>query len=149
VGSEYVYMCVHGCQNSKNRSSRSGKASHKLEHLLSNRPLSEDHLYLYLAYTTNYFVSLTLGHLYRPYSHLRKCLENEADKLDLNYPNSMAEEYIIISHHNYFFNCTLQNQPLQDPPENILLALIMTPICIIPFLVALVVLKSKDGEMQL
>ncbi|XP_026573096.1 receptor activity-modifying protein 2 [Pseudonaja textilis] len=85
----------------------------------------------------------------RPYSHLRKCLENEADKLDLNYPNSMAEEYIIISHHNYFFNCTLQSQPLQDPPENILLALIMTPICIIPFLVALVVLKSKDGEMQL
>ncbi|XP_034272086.1 receptor activity-modifying protein 2 [Pantherophis guttatus] len=85
----------------------------------------------------------------RPYSHLRKCLENGADKLELNYPNSMAEEYIIISHHNYFINCTLQNQPLQDPPENILLALIITPICLIPFLVALVVLKSKGGEMQL
>ncbi|XP_015687016.1 receptor activity-modifying protein 2 [Protobothrops mucrosquamatus] len=85
----------------------------------------------------------------RPYSHLRKCLESEADKLELDYPNSMAEEYIIISHHNYFLNCTLKNRPLQDPPENILLALIITPICLIPFLVALVVLKSKDGEMQL
>ncbi|KAK9396738.1 receptor activity-modifying protein 2 [Crotalus adamanteus] len=85
----------------------------------------------------------------RPYSHLRKCLESEADKLELDYPNSMAEEYIIITHHNYFLNCTLKNQPLQDPPENILLALIITPICLIPFLVALVVLKSKDGEMQL
>ncbi|XP_013928113.1 PREDICTED: receptor activity-modifying protein 2 [Thamnophis sirtalis] len=85
----------------------------------------------------------------RPYSHLTDCLENEADKLLINYPNSMAEEYIIISHHEYFLNCTLQNQPLKDPPENILLALIITPICLIPFLVALVVLKSKDGEMHM
>ncbi|XP_070584893.1 receptor activity-modifying protein 2 isoform X2 [Erythrolamprus reginae] len=85
----------------------------------------------------------------RPYNRLRECLESKADDLKLSYPNSLAEEHIITSHHNYFVNCTPQNQPLKDPPENILLALIITPICLIPFLVALVVLKSKDGEMKL
>ncbi|KAM6452201.1 receptor activity-modifying protein 2 [Liasis olivaceus] len=84
----------------------------------------------------------------RPYSHLRKCLEDGADNLRLGYPNAKAEEYIIFSHRNYFLNCTLQHRPLLDPPENVLLPLIITPICLIPFLVALVVLKSKDGEMQ-
>ncbi|ETE66413.1 hypothetical protein L345_07808, partial [Ophiophagus hannah] len=35
-----VCVCVHGGQNSKNRSSSSGEISHKLEHLLSKWPLS-------------------------------------------------------------------------------------------------------------
>lgn len=35
-----------------------------------------------------------------------------------------------------------------DPPEDVLLAMIITPICLIPFLVALVVWRSKDGKMQ-
>ncbi|XP_058039379.1 receptor activity-modifying protein 2 [Ahaetulla prasina] len=85
----------------------------------------------------------------RPYSHLRKCLENGADKLELNYPNSIAEEYVILSHQHFFLNCTMVNQPLQDPPENILLALIIAPLFIIPFLVALVVMKSKGSEIIL
>ncbi|XP_063156513.1 receptor activity-modifying protein 2 [Candoia aspera] len=86
--------------------------------------------------------------IHRPYSHLRKCLEGGADKLRLDYPNALAEKYIIFSHLNYFLNCTQQFRPLLDPPENVLLPLIITPICLIPFLVALVVLKSKDGEMR-
>uniref|UniRef100_A0A8D2LQ77 Receptor activity modifying protein 2 n=2 Tax=Varanus komodoensis TaxID=61221 RepID=A0A8D2LQ77_VARKO len=84
----------------------------------------------------------------RPYSELRRCLEDWADKLNVGYPNTLAENYIVYSHRLYFRNCTMEHPPLLDPPENVLLPLIITPICLIPFLVMLVVLKSKDGEMQ-
>ncbi|XP_042333068.1 receptor activity-modifying protein 2 [Sceloporus undulatus] len=84
----------------------------------------------------------------RPYSGLRSCLESNADRLNCSFPNAVAEEYIIFSHRLYFLNCTLEHPPLLDPPENILLPLIITPICLIPLLVTVVVLKSKDGETQ-
>ncbi|XP_061446092.1 receptor activity-modifying protein 2 isoform X2 [Rhineura floridana] len=84
----------------------------------------------------------------RPYHDLRKCLEGWAEHLKYVYPNALAEDYTILSHSIYFLNCSLENPTLLDPPENVLLALIITPICLIPFLVTLVVLKSKDGEMQ-
>ncbi|XP_006021011.1 receptor activity-modifying protein 2 [Alligator sinensis] len=84
----------------------------------------------------------------RPYSILRYCLENWADKIKYGYPNSVAEKYIFQSHHTYFFNCTLERPMYFDPPEDVLLAMIITPICLIPFLVALVVWRSKDGKMQ-
>ncbi|XP_003222434.1 receptor activity-modifying protein 2 [Anolis carolinensis] len=85
----------------------------------------------------------------RPYSILRKCLEDYADKWNYGFPNALAEYYIVLSHHLYFRNCTSElHPPFLDPPENILLPLIITPICLIPFLITLVVLKSKDGETQ-
>lgn len=84
----------------------------------------------------------------RPYRNLRYCLEKPAEILNYGYPNALAEAYTVLSHHLYFINCTLeQKQLLLDPPENVLLTLIITPICLIPFLVTLVVWKSK-GEMQ-
>lgn len=84
---------------------------------------------------------------HRPYSDLRTCLEQTAEALHYGYPNPLAEKYTVDSHRFYFFNCTLEQQLLLDPPENVLLTLILTPICLIPFLVTLVVWKSK-GEMQ-
>nr|XP_060637263.1 receptor activity-modifying protein 2 [Anolis sagrei ordinatus] len=85
----------------------------------------------------------------RPYSILRHCLETFADKWNYGFPNNLAEEYILLSHRLYFRNCTSElHPPLLDPSENILLPLIITPICLIPFLITLVVLKSKDGETQ-
>ncbi|KAH0626999.1 hypothetical protein JD844_002350 [Phrynosoma platyrhinos] len=93
------------------------------------------------------FAAATAG-LYRPYSGLRSCLEDQADRLNCSFPNAVAEEYIISSHRQYFLNCTQEHPLLLDPPENVLLPLIITPICLIPFLVTLVVLKSKDGETQ-
>ncbi|KAL8175768.1 UNVERIFIED_CONTAM: hypothetical protein K2H54_007356, partial [Gekko kuhli] len=84
----------------------------------------------------------------RPYATLTHCLEDGADKMEYGYPNALAEKYIAFSHRTYFLNCTLERPLLLDPPENVLLTLIITPICLIPLLVTLVVLKSKDGEMQ-
>ncbi|XP_065278877.1 receptor activity-modifying protein 2 [Emys orbicularis] len=84
----------------------------------------------------------------RPYSDLRHCLETFAEKQNYGYPNSIAEECIVQSHYTYFLNCTQEHPVFLDPPEDVLLALIVTPICLIPFLVTLVVWRSKDGKMQ-
>ncbi|XP_068023185.1 receptor activity-modifying protein 2 [Melanerpes formicivorus] len=84
----------------------------------------------------------------RPYSFLQHCLEGWADDLHYGYPNALAEQYIFQSHHRYFHNCSLQHQVYFDPPEDVLLAMIIAPICLIPFLVTLVIWRSKDGKAQ-
>ncbi|XP_020651789.3 receptor activity-modifying protein 2 isoform X1 [Pogona vitticeps] len=84
----------------------------------------------------------------RPYNDLKTCLESSADYLNYSFPSTLSEMYFVSSHHMYFLDCPLEHPPLMDPPENVLLALIITPICLIPFLVTLVVLKSKDSEMK-
>ncbi|NXI62022.1 RAMP2 protein, partial [Anseranas semipalmata] len=84
----------------------------------------------------------------RPYSYLQGCLEDLADNLRYGYPNPLAEQYIFQSHYRYFQNCSVGNQVYFDPPEDVLLAMIIAPICLIPFLVTLVIWRSKDGKAQ-
>ncbi|KAM6993902.1 receptor activity-modifying protein 2 [Passerculus sandwichensis] len=84
----------------------------------------------------------------RPYSELQDCLEGWAERLNYSYPNALAEQYIFQSHHIYFHNCTLEHPVYFDPPEDVLLAMIIAPICLIPFLVTLVIWRSKDGKAQ-
>uniref|UniRef100_A0A6I8NDQ4 Receptor activity modifying protein 2 n=2 Tax=Ornithorhynchus anatinus TaxID=9258 RepID=A0A6I8NDQ4_ORNAN len=83
-----------------------------------------------------------------PYSELQNCLEQGAEERQLGYPNPLAEEIILQSHFTYFANCSLVGPAFGDPPEDVLLAMIIAPICLIPFLVTLVVWRSKDGETQ-
>nr|XP_033773395.1 receptor activity-modifying protein 2 isoform X2 [Geotrypetes seraphini] len=83
----------------------------------------------------------------RPYSIFQQCLEELADEEGYYYPNKYAEIYIKMGHKTYFSNCT--SQYLIDPPDDILLPIIFAPICIIPFLVTLVVWKSKNGKPQI
>ncbi|NXQ42153.1 RAMP2 protein, partial [Catharus fuscescens] len=84
----------------------------------------------------------------RPYSELRGCLEYWAERLNYSYPNALAEQYIFQSHDHYFHNCTLEHPVYLDPPEDVLLAMIIAPICLIPFLVTLVIWRSKDSKAQ-
>ncbi|XP_043860647.1 receptor activity-modifying protein 2 isoform X1 [Dromiciops gliroides] len=85
----------------------------------------------------------------RPYSDLQSCLEKLAEFFKMGFPNPWAEQIIFQSHQMYFANCSLERRPLFfDPPEEVLLALIIAPICLIPFLVTLVVWRSKDSEVQ-
>ncbi|NXQ52886.1 RAMP2 protein, partial [Anthoscopus minutus] len=84
----------------------------------------------------------------RPYSELQGCLEYWAERLNYSYPNALAEQYIFQSHHRYFHNCTLEHPVYFDPPEDVLLAMIIAPICLIPFLVTLVIWRSKDSKAQ-
>uniref|UniRef100_A0A8C3R5L0 Receptor activity modifying protein 2 n=1 Tax=Cyanoderma ruficeps TaxID=181631 RepID=A0A8C3R5L0_9PASS len=83
-----------------------------------------------------------------PYSRLQHCLELGAEHLNYSYPNALAEQYIFQSHYLYFHNCTLEHPVYFDPPEDVLLAMIIAPICLIPFLVTLVIWRSKDGKAQ-
>ncbi|XP_035889832.1 receptor activity-modifying protein 2 isoform X5 [Phyllostomus discolor] len=84
----------------------------------------------------------------RPYSFLQNCLEENAERFHLGFPNSMAEHFIFQTHQIHFANCSLVQPTLSDPPEDVLLAMIIAPICLIPFLVTLVVWRSKDNETQ-
>ncbi|XP_015426067.1 PREDICTED: receptor activity-modifying protein 2 [Myotis davidii] len=67
---------------------------------------------------------------------------------DLQEPNPWAEQIIFKTHQTHFANCTLAETTFSDPPEDVLLAMIIAPICLIPFLVTLVVWKSKDSEAR-
>ncbi|XP_049637379.1 receptor activity-modifying protein 2 [Suncus etruscus] len=84
----------------------------------------------------------------RPYSDLRDCLEINAENFDLSFPNPSAERIILAAHQIHFANCSLVQPTFSDPPEDVLLAMIIAPICLIPFLVTLVVWRSKDSEAQ-
>ncbi|XP_054988649.1 receptor activity-modifying protein 2 [Sorex araneus] len=84
----------------------------------------------------------------RPYSELRYCLEGTAEEFGLAFPNPWAERIILETHQIHFANCSLVRPAFSDPPEDILLAMIIAPICLIPFLVTLVVWRSKDNEAQ-
>nr|KAF6309254.1 receptor activity modifying protein 2 [Pipistrellus kuhlii] len=83
-----------------------------------------------------------------PYSDLQECLERGAEDFDLGFPNPWAEQLIFKTHQTHFANCTPDQTTFSDPPEDVLLAMIITPICLIPFLVTLVVWKSKDSEAR-
>ncbi|XP_040185682.1 receptor activity-modifying protein 2 isoform X1 [Rana temporaria] len=83
----------------------------------------------------------------RFYNDLQICLEYSADILSLAYPNDLAHYTILNAHLKFFINCAVPEE-FMDPPENVLLALIFAPICIIPFLVTLVVYKSNTSKPQ-
>uniref|UniRef100_F7FA91 Receptor activity-modifying protein 2 n=1 Tax=Callithrix jacchus TaxID=9483 RepID=F7FA91_CALJA len=84
----------------------------------------------------------------RPYSTLRDCLEHSAEEFNLGFPNPLAERIIFETHQIHFANCSLVQPTFSDPPEDVLLAMIIAPICLIPFLITLVVWRSKDSEAQ-
>ncbi|XP_011379484.1 receptor activity-modifying protein 2 isoform X2 [Pteropus vampyrus] len=84
----------------------------------------------------------------RPYSSLQNCLEQKAESFGVGFPNPWAEQVILETHQIHFANCSLVQPTFTDPPEDVLLAMIIAPICLIPFLVTLVVWRSKDGEAQ-
>ncbi|KAH0504958.1 Receptor activity-modifying protein 2 [Microtus ochrogaster] len=84
----------------------------------------------------------------RHYSDLQFCLEYFAERFGLGFPNPLAERLILETHLIHFANCSLVQPTFSDPPEDVLLAMIIAPICLIPFLVTLVVWRSKDSDGQ-
>ncbi|XP_063079902.1 receptor activity-modifying protein 2 isoform X1 [Engraulis encrasicolus] len=80
----------------------------------------------------------------KPYNNFSACSEEIADCLLIPWPNPMVEDVFVEIHTKYFQDCPLQE--LRDPPPGIVFALVMTPICLIPAMVFLVVLKTKNGD---
>lgn len=66
------------------------------------------------------------------------------DCLLIPWPNPFVEEIFVDIHTKFFRDCPTEE--LSDPPPAIVFALVITPICLIPVMVSLVVLKTKNGD---
>lgn len=60
------------------------------------------------------------------------------------WPNPFVEELFVDIHTTFFRDCPTEE--LSDPPPAIVFALVISPICLIPVMVSLVVLKTKNGD---
>ncbi|CAL1587708.1 unnamed protein product [Knipowitschia caucasica] len=78
------------------------------------------------------------------YSNLSICTEEISDCLIIPWPNPLVEQTFLDIHSRYFQDCP--SEELSDPPPAIVFALVITPICLIPVMVSLVVLKTKNGD---
>ncbi|XP_077412048.1 receptor activity-modifying protein 2 isoform X1 [Vanacampus margaritifer] len=78
------------------------------------------------------------------YSNLSICTENISDCLGIPWPNPLVEQTFVDIHHKFFKDCPMEE--LSDPPPPIIFALVITPILLIPVMVSLVVLKTKNGD---
>lgn len=79
--------------------------------------------------------------LYSEFSH---CTETASDCLTIPWPNPLVQEMFLDIHSKYFQDCP--SEELSDPPPAIVFALVITPICLIPVMVSLVVFKTKNGD---
>ncbi|KAJ8344709.1 hypothetical protein SKAU_G00289020 [Synaphobranchus kaupii] len=83
------------------------------------------------------------NNIQRPYNTFTLCSEDVADCLLIPWPNPVVERTFVFMHSSYFLDCP---QELLDPPPSVVFALVMTPIFLIPIMVVLVVLKTKNGD---
>ncbi|XP_043910619.1 receptor activity-modifying protein 2 isoform X3 [Protopterus annectens] len=87
----------------------------------------------------------------RVYSEFQNCTEYVSEFYCLPYPNPLVEDFFFQAHRTFFSKCNSPPPPplVMDPPISTLLGMIAIPICLLPFMVLLVVWKTKDGEPQL
>ncbi|XP_056143682.1 receptor activity-modifying protein 2 isoform X2 [Lampris incognitus] len=78
------------------------------------------------------------------YNIFTLCTEEISECLLIPWPNPLVEQTFVEIHAMYFQDCPTEE--LSDPPPGIVFALVMTPICLIPVMVVLVVLKTKNGD---
>ncbi|XP_010767829.1 receptor activity-modifying protein 2 isoform X2 [Notothenia coriiceps] len=86
----------------------------------------------------------TWGNVSNYYSNLSHCTEEISDCLMIPWPNPLVEQTFVDIHSRFFKECP--SEELSDPPPVIVMALVITPICLIPLMVSLVVLKTKNGD---
>ncbi|XP_054877598.1 receptor activity-modifying protein 2 isoform X2 [Poeciliopsis prolifica] len=78
------------------------------------------------------------------YSDFSTYTESLSDCLRIPWPNSLVEKLFVNIHSAYFKTCPTEE--FSDPPPGIVFALVITPICLIPVMVSLVVIKTKNGD---
>lgn len=82
--------------------------------------------------------------LFSLYSNLSLCTEEMSDCLQIPWPNPLVEDFFVDIHSAYFKECPTEE--FSDPTPATVFALVITPICLIPVMVSLVVLKTKNGD---
>ncbi|XP_075684667.1 receptor activity-modifying protein 3 [Rhinoderma darwinii] len=81
------------------------------------------------------------------YNILSKCAELTAGRGNCFWPNSLAERFIIGIHTTFFSNCSSDTAIWEDPPDDILSALILIPVFLTAAMISLVVWCSKRGDI--
>ncbi|XP_066440719.1 receptor activity-modifying protein 3 isoform X1 [Eleutherodactylus coqui] len=81
------------------------------------------------------------------YDMLSKCAEETARSGNCFWPNNLAEKFIIGVHTKFFSNCTSDTVIWEDPPDDILTALILIPVFLTAAMISLVVWCSKRGDI--
>ncbi|XP_075891167.1 receptor activity-modifying protein 1 [Nelusetta ayraudi] len=88
-----------------------------------------------------------LENVIRPYNEMTLCLEQVSKFLGCFFPNSQIQDFFFSIHSQYFHNCTKEeDQDIIDPPEEIMVTLILVPVSLIPILIYMVVRNSKVQE---
>ncbi|XP_042667149.1 receptor activity-modifying protein 3-like [Centrocercus urophasianus] len=81
------------------------------------------------------------------YNNFTQCTEREANNASCFWPNPLAESFITGIHKQYFSNCTLDNIHWEDPPDEILVTLILIPVILTCAMIMLVVWCSKRSDI--
>uniref|UniRef100_A0A8D0QMT3 Receptor activity-modifying protein 3 n=1 Tax=Sus scrofa TaxID=9823 RepID=A0A8D0QMT3_PIG len=77
------------------------------------------------------------------YESFTNCTEVETNVVGCYWPNPLAQSFITGVHRRYFHNCSVDRQQWQDPPDEILIPLIVVPILLTLAMTGLVVWRSK------
>ncbi|EMP34351.1 Receptor activity-modifying protein 3 [Chelonia mydas] len=81
------------------------------------------------------------------YDNFSLCTEREASAARCFWPNRLAQGFIIGIHKQFFSNCTSEKVPWEDPPDEILITLILIPVLLMVAMTSLVVWCSKRSDI--
>ncbi|XP_054129746.1 receptor activity-modifying protein 3 isoform X1 [Melozone crissalis] len=81
------------------------------------------------------------------YDNFTQCTEREANNASCFWPNPLAEGFITGIHKQFFSNCTSEKVHWEDPPDEILITLILIPVFLTCAMITLVVWCSKRSDI--
>lgn len=85
----------------------------------------------------------------RYYESFTNCTEMEANIVGCYWPNPLAQGFITGIHRQFFSNCTMDKVHLEDPPDEVLIPLIIIPVVLTVAMAGLVVWRSKRTDTLL
>ncbi|XP_032627022.1 receptor activity-modifying protein 3 [Chelonoidis abingdonii] len=81
------------------------------------------------------------------YDNFSLCTEQEASAARCFWPNRLAQGFITGIHKQFFSNCTSEKVHWEDPPDEILITLILIPVLLMVAMISLVVWCSKRSDI--
>ncbi|KAM5187836.1 receptor activity-modifying protein 3 isoform 1-T1 [Callospermophilus lateralis] len=85
----------------------------------------------------------------RYYESFTNCTEVETNVVGCYWPNPLAQGFITGIHRQFFSNCTVDRTHWEDPPDEVLIPLIVVPVLLTVAMAGLVVWRSKRTDQLL
>ncbi|MBZ3885670.1 Receptor activity-modifying protein 3 [Sciurus carolinensis] len=83
------------------------------------------------------------------YESFTNCTEVETNVVGCYWPNPLAQGFITGIHRQFFSNCTVDRTHWEDPPDEVLIPLIVVPVILTVAMAGLVVWRSKRTDQLL